>query len=64
MCVGGGGGTMAAMKRQLPPWLGYMYYIYKTDKSKTHTFTFGGNKKLELDRPNLFLARYENLRRD
>jgi hypothetical protein len=23
---------------------------------KTYTFTFGGNKKLELDRPNLFLA--------
>jgi hypothetical protein len=38
--------------------------VDKTDKSKTYTFTFGGNKKLELDRPNLFLARYENLRRD
>jgi hypothetical protein len=39
--------------------------LHKTDKSKTHTFTFGGNKKLELDRPNLFLAKkYENLRRD
>ena len=38
--------------------------LHKTDKSKTHTFTFGGNKKLELDRPNLFLAKYENLLRD
>jgi len=38
--------------------------IFKTDKSKMYTFTFGGNKKLELDRPNLFSARYEYLRSD
>ena len=27
--------------------------LFKTDKSKTYTFTFGGNKKLKLDRPSL-----------
>ncbi len=26
--------------------------LFKTDKSKTYTFTFGGNKKLKLDRPS------------
>jgi hypothetical protein len=36
----------------------------KTDKSKTSCFWFGGNKKLQPDRPNLFLAKCENLRRD
>ena len=42
----------------------YQPHTNKTDKSKTSCFTFGGNKKLQPDRPNLFLARCENLRRD
>ena len=31
---------------------GYYFKIHKTI-SKTYTFTFGGNKKLKLDRPSL-----------
>ena len=33
--------------------------VHKTDKSKTYTFTFGGNKKLKLDRPSLKSGQFE-----